>query len=186
MIAEPQAGIDDLAGLLNTLKTGDISKTARILQDLGGTRDALMASLIAPCLADASSGMGYENMASLMSAISGLDEAGRLAILLGSLSPSLMYHGAPVSSREGLVRLIGTGVTYSGRSFPGLGSLHVAAMINDAASAGDLAYVMNGVGIEMMAPLIGCGDRVGDPGGDGVPPFLPDFRTPCSACGMGW
>jgi hypothetical protein len=186
VIADAKAGIDDLTGLINLLEPDDIAKTARVIDDLAGTRDQLLASLIAPYQGDFSSGLGCGEMASLIGAVQGGDGAGRMAGLLGSLNPSLHYRGTSITVREGLVRLIRGGVEYSGQAFPGLGAAHVAVMINGAESAQDLARVMNGVGVEMMAPMIGCGDRVGDPGGDGVPPFHPDFRTPCTACGMGW
>ncbi|TAL29582.1 MAG: hypothetical protein EPN93_21070 [Spirochaetes bacterium] len=186
VIADPRADIADLTGLINGLDLSDVPKTARIISDLNGTRDALMASLIAPYAADASAGLGHDHMAGLIHSIGALDEAGRLAGLLASLNPVLAYNGSSVTVREGLVRLMRAGVVYQGRAFPGLGSVHVAAMINSADGAADLAAVMNGTGIEMMVPMIGCGDRVGDPGGDGLPPFDPDFRTPCTACGMGW
>ncbi|HRZ10646.1 MAG TPA: hypothetical protein P5319_12235 [Gemmatimonadales bacterium] len=186
VIADPRAGIGDLAGLMNDLALADIPKTARVISDLAGTRDQLLASLIAPYLPDNSSGLGHGEMAALIASTNDADAAGRMAVLMASLNPALVYRGAPISDREGLVRIIAGGVTYSGQQFPGLGAVHVASMINGAASAANLAHVMNGVGVEMMAPMIGCGDRVGDPGGDGIPPYEPDFRTPCAACGMGW
>ena len=186
VIADAHAGIQDLTGLMNSLGVDDIAKTARVIDDLAGTRDQLLASLVAPYQGDQSAGIGYAEMASLIGAIQDCDGAGRMAGLLASINPALHYQGALIPDREGFVRLIRGGVIYSGQAFPGLGPVHVAAMINGAESAQNLARVMNGVGVEMMAPLIGCGDRVGDPGGDGVPPFYPDFRTPCTACGMGW
>lgn len=186
VIADANASMHDLTGLINSLDAQDIPKTARVIHDLAGTRDQLLASLIAPYLPDLTSGLGFGEMASLIAAIHDGEGAGRMAGLLSSLNPALFYRGGAISNREGLVRIIRGGVTYSGRAFPGLGSVHVAAMINGAESAQNLARVMNGVGVEMMAPMIGCGDRVGDADGDGVPPFDPDFRTPCAACGMGW
>jgi len=164
----------------------DIPKMARLVTDLNGTNDALVAGLMGPYAADASKGVGYASMVTLMTNLTDAASAGKLATLILSLNPNVYYLGAPVTKKVGMVRLLRAGVLYGGQTFPGIGPAHTAVMMNGANDPASLAALMNSIGIDQMVPMVGCGDAVGDPGHDGVGPFDPDFHTPCTACNMGW
>jgi hypothetical protein len=110
--------------------------------------------------------------------------AGKLATLIASLNANVYYMGSPVTKRVGMVRLLRAGVVYAGRTFPGIGPVHTAVMMNGVDDPADMAALMNAIGIDQMVPMVGCGDHVGDPDNNGLPPFDPDFHTPCTALGM--
>ncbi len=187
VIADPDAATSDMVGLMNGIdRVNDIPKMARLVTDLNGTNDALIAGLMGVYDANATRGVGYETMVSLMINLAGVTEAGNLATLITSLNPNVFYLGLPVTKRVGMVRLLRAGVIYNAVDFPGIGPVHTAIMMNGANDPTNLATLMNFIGIDQMVPMVGCTDRVGDAGGDGVPPFDPDFHTPCTACNMGW
>lgn len=184
--ADPITTANQLATFIDLLPRPEVAKLSRLVTALGGTEDVLVAGLLAPYVANATQGVGPASLAALVSGLT--DEAAtiKLANLLISLNNQLSYLGAPVSSRVGLVRFLEAGVTYCGQNFPGLSAEHVAVMVNTANSAADLAVLLNVLGVESVVPTVGCTDRVGDPEGDGIGPFAPNFHTPCSACGLGW
>ena len=187
VIADPDAATSDMVGLMNGIdRVNDIPKMARLVTDLNGSNDALIAGLMGPYAADATKGVGYASMVTLMTNLTDVTSAGKLATLILSLNPNVYYLGAPVTKKVGMVRLLRAGVLYGGQTFPGIGPAHTAVMMNGANDPANLAALMNSIGIDQMVPMVGCGDAVGDPGHDGVGPFDPDFWTPCTACNMGW
>jgi hypothetical protein len=187
VIADPNAYTSDMVGLMNGIdRVNDIPKMARLVTDLNGAENALIAGLMAVYSSDATKGVGYGEMVTLMTNLADVDAAGSLATLITSLNPNVFYLGLPIAKKTGMVRLLRAGVLYGGQNFPGIGGAHTAVMMNGADDPIDLATLMNFIGIDQMVPMVGCGDRVGDAGGDGIPPFSPDFHTPCTACNMGW
>jgi len=187
VIADADATTSDMVGLMNGIdRVNDIPKMARLVTDLNGTNDALVAGLMGPYAADASKGVGYAEMVLMMTNLADATAAGKLATLIMSLNPNVYYLGGPVTKKVGMVRLLRAGVLFQGHMFPGIGAVHTAVMMNGADDPNDMAALMNSIGIDQMVPMVGCGDAVGDPGHDGVAPFGPDFWTPCTACGMGW
>ncbi len=195
---EPNTGAVDLVGLMNNIIYGtwddpddDISKLVSIVTTLDGTRYDLVAQLLTP-YSGSDQGLGFDDMASLITTLtvdtdSGINKAEELGTLLLNVSDPLLYAGAGVDAREGLVRMISSGVTYLAVDFPGLGTAHVAEnLINQADDIQDLLDLVNNLDMQNLVPLIGCTDSVGDEGDDGIGPFDPDFHTPCSAIGLGW
>ncbi|TAL29585.1 MAG: hypothetical protein EPN93_21085 [Spirochaetes bacterium] len=185
VIADPDATTADMVGLMNGIdRVNDIPKMARLVTDLNGTNNALVAGLMAVYAADATKGVGYATMVTLMTSLTDASSAGKLATLITSLNANVYYLGSPISKRAGMVRLLRAGVLYGGQTFPGIGPVHTAVMMNGVDDPADMAALMNAIGIDQMVPMVGCGDRVGDPDNNGLPPFDPDFHAPCTALGM--
>ncbi len=186
VIADPLATSADLVGMMNGVNLADIPKLSTLVTGLNGAKDALVAGLLAPYAADASQGVGYATMSTMMIQLADVTAAGNLATLMLNLNVNLNYRGGTVSAKVGMTRLLRAGVLYLGVQFPGLGPVHVAVMMNGADDPMDLAALINSVPLEQMVPMVGCGDHVGDPDNNGLPPFDPDFHTPCVSCAMGW
>jgi hypothetical protein len=161
---------------MNGLALNDILKLSRLISDLNGSRDVLIARLLADYSAAADRGVGYQEMILLFSNLADTNAAGTLAGLMAGLNTSLTYNGNPVTSTVGMVRLLKAGVVYKDVTFPGLGGVHIATMMNGVTTVSNLAFLINYLGLEQMAPLVGCADKVEDP----------DFRTPCTAIKSGW
>jgi len=178
VISASASNASDLVGMVNGLdRTTDIPKVVQLLTDLNGTKDTLIAELLAP-QSGFSQGVGYATMVTLMQNLTDAASATTLASLMTGLNDDLKYQSATpnITSREGMVRMLTYGLEYSGVTFPGIGPVHVAVMMNESSDASKLATIMNGAGLELMVPLVGCADHVESP----------DFRTSCTAIGFGW
>ncbi|MBF0353047.1 MAG: hypothetical protein HQM11_18580 [SAR324 cluster bacterium] len=180
VILNPKSTSTDLVGLMNGLEVTDISKVSRLVNDLGGTKDTLVADLLAPFSADASQGIGYAELVTLLHNTQGETQAASLASLLSGVNASLYYRGTTITNREGLVRVLKGGVVYTyaaqNVNFPGLGGSHVATLVNSSTGIQNLTFLINALGLEQVTPLVGCADRVS----------TPDFNPACTAIGQGW
>jgi hypothetical protein len=193
-IARPYASVEDIGGFINHLRQRDLPSAAVMITAVNGARDPLLIGLLCPFDGTPDSGAGCARMAEVVSLLhplhitdhNGRSAPERLADFILGLNTAVPYRGEFISDREAMVRLLAAGVMYGNTDFPGLGPGHLALMINRAEDTDMLSGMMNNVGLEQMAPIIGCGDRVGDPEGDGIGPFLPDFHAPCTAINIGW
>lgn len=124
---------------------------------------------------------------------------GNMAALIKGVHSTINYRGGTIPRLEGFIRLLwpqadtttdkygfeyGVGAT----DFPGIGTVHVAHMLNLTSNTQQLITVMNGTNIEDVTTVVGCGDKVNDSNEDGTPddPAGPDFHSPCTAIGQGW
>jgi len=93
-----------------------------------------------------------------------------------------------ISSKEGMIRLLTYGLEFSNVSFPEIGSMHIATMMNGTMNLQSLIDIMNETGLEQIVPMVGCGDKVGwiDDDGNNTTPLIrydaePNFKPSCEA-----
>lgn len=175
VISDTYASIDDMVTLMNTLSLADIPKVSRLIGDLNGTRDALIAAMLAP-YSGIDQGIGAASMANLLTGLNDTTAAGGLATFMVNMNDTQMYQSATpnITLLEAMVRMTAHGVEYAGVVFPPLGPEHVATMMNRADSHADVAAITNALTVESNVVMIGCGD--GRPG----------FQAPCEAVGIYW
>lgn len=170
----------ELAIQLTVAGTESVPQIAATLDVLRGAQDRLLADLLEPYEGDASGGLGGENLGVLFRTLRTPDAARNLGGFLGGWVEPLRYRDQMIEPREGLVRLLRTGVMYQNKTFPGLGPQHVAVMMESIGEVDRLRNLSQELSLEALTVVIGCTDRVGWEAG------VPDFQTPCSALGLGW